>query len=83
MLTILPVLGLLVTLVLNYVAGPGYTTSVNQTALVVYYKGSFFWSLIAIFAGIYMYSKCSSMNHLKFIVGISSVFLGAALPWII
>ncbi len=83
MITSLPVLGLLVAFLLNFIAGPGYTTSVNQTALVVYFKGSVIWSVIAVFAGVYMYSKCSSMNHIKFTLGISSVILGAAMPWII
>lgn len=83
MATVLPILGILVVFLLNYISGPGYTTSVNQTALVVYFKGSVIWSVAAIITGVYMYSKCSSMNHLKFIIGITSVALGAAMPWIV
>jgi hypothetical protein len=83
MLSFLPVTGLLIALLLNFIAGPGYTTSVNQGALYVYFMGSVTWSVLAFFTGIYMYSKCSSMNHIKFILGISSVSLGVAMPWII
>ena len=81
-LSFLPVTGLLITLLLNFIAGPGYTTSVNQGALYVYFMGSVIWSVLAFVTGIYMYSKCSSMNHIKFILGISSVSLGVAMPWI-
>ncbi|MBA6339402.1 hypothetical protein H4J57_19685, partial [Colwellia sp. BRX8-7] len=35
MIGLLPVLGLLITFILNFIAGPGYTTSVNQGALRV------------------------------------------------
>lgn len=83
MLIFLPVLGLIITFFLNFIAGPGYTTSVNQGALYLYFMGSCMWSIFAFFTGIYMYSKCSSMNHIKFILGISSVSLGVAMPWII
>ena len=83
MIGLLPVLGLLITFILNFIAGPGYTTSVNQGALRVYFMGSAMWSVFAFFTGIFMYSKCSSMNHLKFILGVSSVALGVAMPWII
>jgi hypothetical protein len=83
MIGLLPVLGLLITFILNFIAGPGYTTSVNQGALRVYFMGSVMWSVFAFFTGIYMYSKCSSMNHLKFILGVSSVAFGVAMPWII
>jgi hypothetical protein len=83
MLSFLPVIGFLITLLLNFIAGSGYTTSVNQGAFYVYFMGSVMWSVLAFFAGIYMYSKCSSMNHIKFILGISSVSFGSAMPWII
>lgn len=83
MVSLLPALGLLITFLLNYIAGPGYTTSVNQGELYVYFMGSVIWSAIAFFTGIYMYSKCRSMNHIKFILGISSVSLGVAMPWLI
>ncbi len=83
MATVLPILGLLVTIILNKIAGPGYTTSVNQTALMIFSKGAIIWSIFAVFTGVFMYSKCSSMNHLKFIIGITSVTLGAAIPWLI
>jgi hypothetical protein len=79
----LPVLGVLITFLLNFIAGPGYTTSVNQGALYIYFKGSFIWSVCAFFTGIYMYSKCRSMNHIKFALGVLSVTLGVAMPWII
>jgi len=83
MLSFLPVIGFLITLLLNFIAGSGYTTSVNQGAFYVYFMGSVMWSVLAFFVGIYMYSKCSSMNHIKFILGISSVSFGAAMPWVI
>jgi len=83
MLSFLPVLSLLVTFLLNFIAGPSYTTSVNQGSLYVYFMGSVMWSVLAFFTGIYMYSKCSSMNHLKFILGVLSVSLGVTMPWII
>ena len=82
MIGFLPALGVLVTLLLNFIAGPAYTTSLNQGALHVYFMGSLIWSVLAFFTGVYMYSKCNSMNHLKFILGVSSVSLGAAMPWI-
>jgi len=59
MIGLLPVLGLLITFILNFIAGPGYTTSVNQGALRVYFMGSVMWSVFAFFTGIFMYSKCS------------------------
>ncbi len=83
MLSFLPVIGLLITLLLNFIAGTGYTTSVNQGALYVYFIGSVMWSVLAFLTGIYMYTKCSSMNHIKFILGISAVSLGVVMPWII
>jgi hypothetical protein len=79
----LPVLGVIIAFLLNFIAGPAYTTSLNQGALYIYFKGSFIWSLFAFFTGIYMYSKCSSMNHIKFVLGVLSVTLGVAMPWII
>jgi hypothetical protein len=83
MLSLLPVLGLLITFILNFIAGPGYTTSVNQGALYIYVMGSVMWSVFSFFTGVFMYSKCSSMNHLKFVLGVSSVVCGAAMPWVI
>lgn len=83
MLGFLPVLGLLVALLLNDIAGPAYTGSVNQSALQLYFIGSIIWSFLAFFIGVFMYSKCSYMNHIKFILGLFSVGLGAALPWLI
>ncbi|WP_210559754.1 hypothetical protein [Psychrosphaera aestuarii] len=83
MLSFVPVLGLLVTVLLNFIAGPGYTTSVNQGAIHLYFMGSVMWSVFAFFTGLYMYSKCSSMNHTKFILGIISVSFGVAMPWVI
>lgn len=83
MCLLLPVLGLLITFMLNFIAGPGYTTSLNQGALYIFVMGSGMWSIFAFFTGIYMYSKCSSMNHLKFLLGISSVGLGVLTPWLI
>lgn len=83
MLAALPVTGLSFTILLNLVAGPGYSTSVNQGAVAVYLLGSLLWSVTAIIAGVYMYSKCSSMNTRKFIPGVLSVFVGAGLRWIV
>jgi len=83
MLGVLPVTGLLITIILNLIAGPGYTTSVNQGSMVVYFMGAVFWTVCAIATGVYMYSKCNSMNTKKFIPGVLSVLFGAALPWII
>jgi hypothetical protein len=83
MISLLPVLGLLITFILNFIAGPGYITSVNQGALYIYFMGSTMWSVFAFFTGIFMYSKCSSMNHIKFILGVLSVTFGVAMPWII
>ncbi len=83
MIGLLPVLGLLITFILNFIAGPGYTTSINQGALHFYFMGSAMWSVLAFFTGMFMYSKCSSMNHLKFIMGVSSVALGVAMPWVV
>ncbi|WP_213609397.1 hypothetical protein [Pseudoalteromonas sp.] len=82
-LATLPVAGLSFTILLNFLAGPGYSTSINQGAVAVYLLGSVLWSVAAITAGVYMYSKCSSMNTKKFIPGIFSVFIGAGLPWIV
>jgi hypothetical protein len=83
MLSFLPVLGLLFTFLLNFIAGPGYTNTINQGAIYLFTKGAFVWSVVAFFTGIFMYSKCSSMNHMKFILGVLSVTLGVAMPWII
>ena len=83
MLTALPMAGLCFTILLNFLAGPGYSTSINQGAVAVYFLGSVLWSAAAIIAGVYMYSKCSSMNTKKFISGICSVLIGAGLPWIV
>jgi hypothetical protein len=83
MLGFLPVLSLLITFLLNFIAGPGYTTSVNQGALAFYFMGSVMWSVFPFFTGIFMYSKCSSMNHIKFILGVFSVTFAAAMHWII
>lgn len=83
MMSLLPVLGLLIAFILNFIAGPAHTTSLNQGALRVYFMWAAMWSVFAFFTGIFMYSKCSSMNHLKFILGVSSVALGVAMPWII
>jgi hypothetical protein len=83
MLAALPVAGLSFTILLNLLAGPGYSTSINQGAVAVYFLSSVLWSVAAIIAGVYMYSKCSSMNTRKFIPGIFSVFVGAGLPWIV
>ena len=83
MIGFLPFMGLFVALLLNFIAGPAYTASLNQSALYVYFMGFVMWSVLAFFTGIYMYSKCSSMNHIKLILGISSVSFGAAMPWII
>ena len=83
MLATLPVAGLIVTILLNLLAGPGYSTSINQGAVAVYFLAPVLWSLAAIIAGAYMYSKCSSMNTQKFVPGILSVGLGAGLPLII
>lgn len=79
----LPVLGVLVSFILNFIAGPAYTTSLNQGALRFYFMGSIMWSVFAFFIGIYMYSKCRTMNHVKFLLGISSVSIGATMPWLI
>ncbi|WP_286235616.1 hypothetical protein [Thalassotalea sediminis] len=79
----LPALGFIVTLLLNVVAGPIYTTGLNQGALRVYSMGAILWSILSFFVGIYLYSKCSSMNHTKFFLGVSSVILGAAIPWLL
>ena len=57
MLGFLPALGVLITFFLNFIAGPGYTTSLNQGALYLYFKGSTIWSVFAFFTGIHMYSK--------------------------
>jgi hypothetical protein len=83
MIGFLPFMGVFVALLLNFIAGPAYTTSLNQSALRTYFMGSAMWSVLAFFSGVYMYSKCSSMNHLKFILGVSSVSLGITMPWII
>ena len=83
MIGFLPFMGVFVALLLNFIAGPAYTTSLNQSALRAYFMGSAMWSVLAFFSGVYMYSKCSSMNHLKFILGVSSVSLGITMPWII
>lgn len=83
MLAVLPLAGLSFTILLNLLVGSGYSTSINQGAVAVYFLGSVLWSVTAIIAGVYMYSKCSSMDTKKFIPGISSVFVGAGLPWIV
>jgi hypothetical protein len=81
MLTAVPLTGLIFTVLLNFLAGQGYSTSMNQGAVAVYFLGSVLWSVTAIIAGVYMYSKCSSMNTKKFIPGFFSVCFGAGLPW--
>lgn len=83
MIGFLPFMGVFVALLLNFIVGSAYTTSLNQSAIRVYFMGSAMWSVLALFSGIYMYSKCSSMNHQKFILGVSSVSLGITMPWII
>ncbi len=83
LLTILPALGLLVSISLQFLSGPFYTQSLNQSALYVYFIGSVYWSVVALFAGVYMYSLCSSMDHAKFFSGLLSVIVGAGLPWLI
>ncbi len=83
MLSCLPVLGLLLTFILNFMTGSGYTDPVNQDIIYIYFMASVTWSVLAFFTGVYMYSKCSSMNHLKFILGVFSVSLGAGMPWLI
>lgn len=47
------------------------------------FMASVVWSVVAFFTGVYMYSKCSSMNHLKFVLGILSISLAVAMPWLI
>lgn len=79
----LPTLGLLVSLILNFLAGPGYTSAVNQGAITFYFMGAVIWSVVAFFIGIFLYTKCRSMNHIKFILGVLSVSLGMAMPWLI
>lgn len=83
MLLALPFTGLLFTLLLNLASGPGYTTSVNQSSLATYAIGSGIWFIAALLSGVYMYSKCSSMNSYKFFPGLASVLLGALLPWLL
>lgn len=83
MVGFLPTLGLLVSLILNLLAGPGYTSSVNQSAMALYFMGAAIWSVVAFFIGIFLYTKCSSINHIKFILGVLSVALGMAMPWLI
>jgi len=83
MVSFLPALGLVLTSLLNFMAGPGYFTSVNQGAIYIYFMASVAWSVVAFFTGVYMYSKCSSMTHLKFVLGVLSVSLAVAMPWLI
>ena len=83
MLSFLPVLGVVITFILNFIAGAAYTTSVNQGTLYIYFKGSVIWSVFAFFIGIYIYSKCSSMNHIKFGLRVLSVTFGVAMLSII
>lgn len=83
LLSLMPALGSLVAIALNIIAGPGYTSSVNQSALMVYGMGTIIWTIIAPFIGAFLYTKCSSMNTKKFVPGILSVALGAAMPWMI
>jgi len=59
MLSFLPVLGVVITFILNFIAGAAYKTSVNQGSLYIYFKGSVIWSVFAFSIGIYIYSKCS------------------------
>ena len=80
---LLPVLGFVVALLLNVIAGPTYTTGINQGALRVYVMGAILWSVLSFFVGVYLYSKCSSMNHTKFFLGVFSVSLGTAMPWLL
>jgi hypothetical protein len=83
MISCLPVLGFLLTFILNFMTGPGYTDSVNQGAIYIYFMASVTWSVVAFATGAFMYSKCSSMNHLKFLLGVFSVSLGTGMPWLI
>lgn len=83
LLSLMPTLGLLVAITLNIIAGSGYTGAVNQSALMVYGMGTIIWTIITPFIGAFLYTKCSSMNTKKFVPGILSVALGAAIPWII
>ncbi|MCU7553784.1 hypothetical protein OCL06_04125 [Alteromonas sp. ASW11-19] len=83
MVTALPILGVIVAFLLRWLSGPAYTTSVNQSALYVFGMGSILWSILALFIGFFLYSKCSTMNHIRFICGVFSVLLGASMPWLI
>lgn len=83
MICFLPFMGVFVALLLSFIAGHANTASLNQSAFRAYFMGSAMWSVLALFSGVYMYSKCSSMNHLKFFFGVSSVSLGITMPWII
>ena len=80
MMTLHPILGVIMSLVLRWLAGPTYTTSLNQSAMYLFFKGATIWSVVAFFAGIFLYTRCSEMNHTRFIFGAASVFLGASLP---
>lgn len=68
---------------LNILAGQGHSGVVNQSALMVYGMGTIIWTIISPFIGACLYTKCSSMNTKKFVPGVFSVALGAAIPWII
>ncbi len=81
-ITLIPFLGLVVSITLKLMTGLSYTTPMPQTSLTFYSKYAAIWSLCSIFIGIYLYSKCHSMNHLKFSLGMLSVITGASLPWI-
>ncbi|WP_414828430.1 hypothetical protein [Alteromonas sp. H39] len=83
MLTLLPILGVIVSLMLRWLAGPTYTTSLNQSEMYVFFKGATIWSVVAFSAGIFLYTRCSEMNHSRFAFGAASVLLGASLPWLI
>jgi len=83
MLLSLPMLGFVASIVLHWLTNPAYTTSVNQSSLYAYAVGATLWSVCAISAGVFLYSKCTSMNHAKFILGLSSVLVGASAPWIV
>ncbi|WP_218312322.1 hypothetical protein [Alteromonas antoniana] len=83
LVSVMPVLGLIVALMLRWLAGPTYTTSVNQSALYIFGVGSILWSILALLTGLFLYSKCSAMTTSRFICGLVSVVLGASMPWLI
>ena len=75
--------GLVVALILRWLAGPTFTTSVNQSALYIFGMSSILWSILTLLTGLFLYSKCSAMNTTRFICGLVSVVLGASMPWLI